>query len=73
MKAFFSVIAGIPLEDFTGKRATVDRLLTEYRHDYVGAFGKLYSSYGVIEPQSSSSLHCHFHLFGHIDHKVLAQ
>ena len=73
MKAFFSVIAGIPLEDFTGKRATVDRLLTEYRHDYVGAFGKLYSSYGVIEAQSSSSLHCHFHLFGHIDHKVLAQ
>ena len=73
MRAFFSIIAGIPLDDFTGKKAKVDRLLFEFKDDYVGAFGKLHASYGIIEAQSSSSLHAHFHLWGHLDHKVLAQ
>ena len=62
MRAFFSVIAGIPLDDFTGKRAKVDRLLFATKDDYVGVFGRLYAAYGVIEAQSSSSLHTHFHL-----------
>ena len=41
MRAFFSVIAGIPLNDFTGKRANVDRLLDASKADYVGVFGRL--------------------------------
>ena len=49
MRAFFSIIAGIPLDDFTGKKANVERLLSEYRHDYVGAFRKLHSFYRVIQ------------------------
>ena len=72
MRAFFSIIGGIPLEDFTGKRAKVDRLLSVHNVDYVGAFGRLNSAYGIIEAQSSSSLHAHFHLFGNFDHKLLA-
>ena len=73
MRAFFSIICGIPLDDFTGKRAKVDRLLSVAQDDYVGAFGRLHAAYGVIEAQSSSSLHQHFHLFGQLDHKLLAQ
>ena len=73
MRAFFSVIAGIPLNDFTGKRANVDRLLYANKGDYVGVFGRLHANYGVIEAQSSSSLHTHFHLWGHLDHKVIEQ
>ena len=60
MRAFFAIIAGIPLNDFTGKRANVDRLLFANRGNYVGVFGKLHAAYGVIEAQSSSSLHTHF-------------
>ena len=73
MRAFFSVIAGIPLNDFTGKRANVDRLLYANKGKYVGVFGRLNANYGVIEAQSSSSLHTHFHLWGHLDHKVVEQ
>ena len=73
MRAFFSIICGIPLDDFTGKKAQVDRLLSVAQDDYVGAFGRLHAAYGVIEAQSSSSLHQHFHLFGQLDHKLLAQ
>ena len=73
MRAFFSVIAGIPLNDFTGKRANVDRLLFASKGNYVGVFGRLHANYGVIEAQSSSSLHTHFHLWGHLDHKVIEQ
>ena len=73
MRAFFSVIAGIPLDHFTGKRANVDRLLYANKGDYVGVFGRLTANYGVIEAQSSSSLHTHFHLWGHLDHKVIEQ
>ena len=73
MRAFFSVIAGIPLSHFTGKRANVDRLLYSTRGDYVGVFGRLHAAHGVIEAQSSSSLHTHFHLWGHLDHKVVGQ
>ena len=72
IRAFFSIIAGIPLDDFTGKRANVDRLLSVHSDDYVGAFGRLNSGYAVIEAQSSSSLHTHFHLFGGFDHKLLS-
>ena len=63
MRAFFAIIAGIPLSDFTGKRANVDRLLFANRGNYIGVFGKLHAAYGVIEAQSSSSLHTHFHLW----------
>ena len=73
MRAFFAIIAGIPLSDFTGKRANVDRLLFANRGKYIGVFGKLHAAYGVIEAQSSSSLHTHFHLWGHLDHKVIEQ
>ena len=48
MRAFFSVIAGIPLNDFTGKRANVDRLLYANKGKYVGIFGRLNANYGVI-------------------------
>ena len=61
-RAFFAVIAGIHLDNYTGRRATVDRLLVSSGDNYVGAFGKLNAAYGVIEAQSSSSLHTHFHL-----------
>ena len=73
MRAFFSIICGIPLDHFTGKKANVDRLLSVSQEYYVGAFGRLHSTYGIIEAQSSSSLHQHFHLFGQLDHKLLAQ
>ena len=73
MRAFFSIICGIPLDDFTGKKAKVDRLLSVFQDDYVGAFGRVHAAYGIIEAQSSSSLHQHFHLFGQLDHKLLAQ
>ena len=72
MRAFFSILAGIPFDDFRGKRANVDRLLSVHSHDYVGAFGRLNSAYEVIEAQSSSLLHAHFHLFGSFDHSLLA-
>ena len=73
MRAFFSIIAGIPLKHFTGKRANVDRLLFADRDNYFGVFGKLNAAHGVIEAQSSSSLHTHFHLWGHLNHKVIEQ
>ena len=73
MRAFFSIICGIPLDHYTGKKAKVDRLLSVAKADYVGAFGGLKAAYGIIEAQSSSSLHQHFHLFGQFDHKMLAQ
>ena len=73
MRAFFAIICGIPLDYYTGKKANVDRLLSVAREDYVGAFGRLQAAYGIIEAQSSSSLHQHFHLFGQLDHKMLAQ
>ena len=73
MRAFFSIIAGIPLKHFTGKRANVDRLLFANKDNYFGVFGKLNAAHGVIEAQSSSSLHTHFHLWGHLDHKVIEQ
>ena len=63
MRAFFSIIAGIPLDDFTGKRAKVDRLLYEIKDDYIDAFGKMHASYAIIEAQSWSWLHAHFHLW----------
>ena len=47
-------------------------MLSVHSDDYVGAFGRLNSGYAVIEAQSSSSLHTHFHLFGGFDHKLLA-
>ena len=72
MRAFFSIICGIPLDHFTGKKAKVDRLLSVAKEEYVGAFGRLQATYGIIEAQSSSSLHQHFHLFGQLDHKMLA-
>ena len=62
MRAFFSIIAGIPLDHFTGKRANVDRLLYATEGNYVCVFGRLYAAYGAIEAQSSSPLHTHFHL-----------
>ena len=34
MRAFFAIIAGIPLSDFTGKRANVDRLLFANRDKF---------------------------------------
>ena len=37
MRAFFSIIAGISLDDFTGKRAKVDYLLSLH-NVYIGAF-----------------------------------
>ena len=73
IRAFFNIIAGIPLEDFTGKRANVARLLFANEDNYFGVFGKLHAAYGVIEAQSSSSLHTHFHLWGNLDHKVIEQ
>ena len=36
-------------------------------------FGTLQIAYGVIEAQSLSSLSKHVHLFGQLDHKMLAQ
>ena len=71
MRAFFAIIAGIPLNDFTGKRANVDSLLFANRGNYIGILGKLHAAYGVIEAQSPSSLHTYFHLWGHLDHKVI--
>ena len=72
-EGFFSIIAGIPLKDFTGRRANVDRLLFANKDNYFGVFGKLNAAHGVIEAQSSSSLHTHFHLWGHLNHKVIEQ
>ena len=72
-RAFFAVIAGIHLDNYTRRRATVDRLLVSSGDNYVGAFGKLNAAYGVIEAQSSSSLHTHFHLWGQFDHAVVGR
>ena len=38
MRAFFSIICGIPLVHYTGKKAKVDRLLSVAQDNYVGAF-----------------------------------
>ena len=73
VRAFFAVIAGIQIGDVTDRRADVARLLYASKGKYVGVFGKLHAPYGVIEAQSSSSLHTHFHLWGHLDHKAIEQ
>ena len=49
MRAFFSIICGIPLDDFTGKRAKVDRLLSVAQDDYVGAFGRLHAAIVLLK------------------------
>ena len=36
---FFDIIVRLPLDDFTGKRMNVDRLLEKNREKYIGAYG----------------------------------
>ena len=73
IRGFFDVICGMPLSHFTGRKSNVDRLLSESRDGYIGAFEKLKAVYAVTEEQTGGSLHMHGQLFGMIDQRVLTR
>ena len=57
MRNFFSIIVGLPLDHFTGRRANVDRLLQRNENKYIGAYGRPNAAYGIMEDQKNKSLH----------------
>ena len=73
IRGFFEIICGMPLSHFTGRKANVDRLLSDSRDGYIGAFGKLKAVYAVTEEQTGGSLHMHGQLFGMVDQRVLTR
>ena len=73
IRGFFEIICGMSLSHFKGRKSKIDRLLSENRDGYIGAFGKLKGVYAVTEEQTGGSLHMHGHLFGMIDQRVLTR
>ena len=61
IKAFFSLLMGIPLDHLRGKKSNFDRLLQKNEEEFVGAYGSIRAVYGIIEAQGSGGLHLHFH------------
>ena len=55
MKTVFAVIAGVPIDDFTGRRASISRLLKQFSGDYVSVYGMLTAGHAVTEAQGSGS------------------
>ena len=47
VRAFFDIICEMPLSHFTGRKSIVDRLLSNTRIGYIGAFGRLKAVYSV--------------------------
>ena len=68
---FFDIIVRLPLNDFTGKRINVDRLLEKNREKYIGAYGFATAAYAVSENQEGGSLHAHGHIHGTWDIDVI--
>ena len=73
IKAFFSIIMGIPLHLLRGKKSIFTRLLATPTTDFTGAFGKIRAIYGIIEAQGSGGLHIHFHAWGILDHNRMSR
>ena len=73
IKAFFSIIMGIPLHLLRGRKSIFTRLLASKNDEFVGAFGKINAIYGVIEAQGSGGLHVHFHAWGQLDHRRMGR
>ena len=71
IKKFFDIIVRLPLNDFTGKRINVDRLLEKNREKYIGAYGFATAAYAVTENQEGGSLHAHGHIHGTWDIDVI--
>lgn len=64
LEQFFKIIVKLPLDDFTGRKANIHRLLAQNRDDIVGAFGRATAAYGVLEEQTNGNLHYHGLIFG---------
>ena len=73
IKAFFSIIMGIPLHLLRGKKSIFTRMLASPKMEFTGAYGKIRSIYGVIEAQGSGGLHIHFHAWGMLDHNRMSR
>ena len=73
MKSVFAIIAGIPLDHFTERRADISRLLKEFSGNYISVYGNLKAGHMVTEAQGSGALHGHGHWFGAVDHAVIRQ
>ena len=61
MKSVFAIIAGIPLDHFTERRADISRLLKEFSGNYISVYGNLKAGHMVTEAQGSGALHGHGH------------
>ena len=73
MRAFFTILMGIPLHHLRGKKSDFSRLLKKNEVEFVGAYGRIRAVYGVIEAQGSGGLHLHFHAWGVLDHSRMAR
>ena len=68
---FFEIIVRLPLDDFTGKRMNVDRLLEKNYEKYIGAFGFATAAHAISENQEGGALHMHGHIHGTWDIDVI--
>ncbi len=70
---FFSILVKLPIEDFSGRRIDINRLISKYQTDNIGVFGHITAAFGILEEQASGNLHYHGLLFGgwNINHLML--
>jgi len=61
MKSVFAIIAGIPLDHFTERRADISKLLKQFSRNYISVYGNLKAGHMVTEAQVSGALHGYGH------------